>query len=108
MEENQVTIDLAKRHLQDEHSVSVYKADVFKLIQIIERKKIPLETVVGTEWVAVEDKLPEEHEDVLVYYHQPSKHFDNLFYITQSSYYDEKFETENVTHWMPLLSNPEA
>jgi hypothetical protein len=59
-----------------------------------------------SEWIAVGNRLPDEHQDVLVYYRQPSAAFEGLHYITQSSYYNERFETDLVTHWMPIIAPP--
>ena len=62
-------------------------------------------------WISVEDELPEEHTDVLVYYHFHSDNFDNCHYQTQDSYYRGRWEIEDdklktVTHWMPLPNIP--
>jgi len=58
-----------------------------------------------SEWINVEDRLPEEHEDVLVYYYhnRKSKYFPECRYITESGFYKGRFELEKeITHWMPL------
>jgi hypothetical protein len=60
-------------------------------------------------WVAVEDRLPNEHEDVMVYCYgnRKSKHFPNLQFMKQSSFYNGEFEcTEDVTHWAELPEPP--
>jgi hypothetical protein len=60
-------------------------------------------------WVAVEEKLPNEHQDVMVYYYgnKNSKHFPNLQFMKQSSFYNDEFEcTEEVTHWAELPETP--
>ena len=69
-----------------------------------------------SEWISVDDELPEEHSDVLVYYEtSPIKFRGGVLlgpchYMTQSSYYNDMFEMENrphtVTHWMPLPEPP--
>jgi hypothetical protein len=54
-------------------------------------------------WVSVEDKLPKEHTDILVWVEQNK----SSLCIEQSSYYNGRFESEHlVTHWRPLLPSP--
>ena len=60
-------------------------------------------------WVAVEDELPNEHQDVMVYYYgnRKSKHFPDLQFMKQSSFYNDRFECEEeVTHWAELPEPP--
>jgi hypothetical protein len=61
-------------------------------------------------WIKIEDRLPEEHQDILVYYNPHSFHFPDARYMTQSSFYDNEFEMINdrheVTHWQPLPEPP--
>jgi len=65
--------------------------------------------VTELQWVSVEDKLPEEHTDILVYFYgnKKSRHFPGCRYIKQSSYYGGRFETDDVTHWCELPNLPE-
>jgi len=60
------------------------------------------------EWISVEDRLPEEHQSILVYYYlnKKSKHFPLRRYMTESAFYNGEFENNDVTHWMPLLKLP--
>lgn len=77
--------------------------------ETIEEQANPLETLVM--WRSVENELPEEHEDVLVYYYgnKDSKHFPELQFIKQTSFYNERFECdEEVTHWTKLPEPPLA
>jgi hypothetical protein len=75
------------------------------------------------QWIKVEDKLPENDEDVLIY-HSADSHItvgffevDNVSYYIESDgskfYTDDGWETEipwaqkgPVTHWMPLPIPP--
>jgi hypothetical protein len=60
-------------------------------------------------WVAIDDRLPKEHEDVLVYYYfnKVSRHFPESQFMMQTSFYDGKFECkEEVTHWAALPEPP--
>ncbi|ETK19273.1 hypothetical protein H097_10452 [Pseudomonas sp. FH4] len=60
-----------------------------------------------SDWIKVEDRLPDEHQDCLVYYHQPSISFPNLHYMTESSFYNGRFEIpKQVSHWQPLPAPP--
>jgi len=59
-------------------------------------------------WIKPEEQLPEEHEDILVYYYSNinSLHFPTARYIKETSFYEGEFEcNEVVTHWakMPVL-----
>ena len=62
-----------------------------------------------SEWISVKDRLPDEHQDVLVYYYgnRSSFHFPLVRYMKESSYYDGCFECEEeVTHWTILPEPP--
>ena len=62
-------------------------------------------------WRSVKDELPEEHEDVLVYFYgnKDSKHFPECRYMKQSCFYNGAFECEEeVTHWAELPEPPQA
>lgn len=64
-----------------------------------------------SEWISVNDRLPSEHQDVLVYYYgnRNSIHFPNSQFMKQSSFYDNKFECgEEVTHWRSLPDAPKV
>ncbi len=43
-----------------------------------------------SEWISVEDRLPEEHQSILVYYYlnKKSKHFPLRRYMTESAFYN--------------------
>jgi hypothetical protein len=60
------------------------------------------------DWISVSEKLPEEHEDVLVYYYsnRDTLYFPNARYMKETSFYKGKFECdEEVSHWS-LLPDP--
>lgn len=61
-----------------------------------------------TEWISVEDALPEVGEDVLLYSKEDDKidigHYSNMF----CRFFLRKFEDGNVTHWMPLPDAPKG
>lgn len=73
------------------------------------------------EWISVDDKLPEEDVDVLIYWEAPPTwncieimsrkawkdeengiDFENCFHDNRGGYL-----SEDVTHWMPLPNPPE-
>lgn len=56
-----------------------------------------------SEWVSVDDKLPEEGVNVLTYGARP---FYDVFYINRLIDKDE-WLYDGVTHWMPLPNMPE-
>ena len=61
------------------------------------------------EWVKVEDRFPEEHQDVLVYYYGNRKcsHFPDLQFIKQSSFFNGRFECdEDISYWRELPNPP--
>ena len=59
------------------------------------------------EWVSVEDRLPDEHQDVIVYFCYRSKEYLNLRFMKQTSFYNDEFECiEEVTHWGELPNFP--
>ena len=64
-----------------------------------------------SKWISVEDRFPEEHQDVLVYYYgnKDSIHFPECRYMTGTSFYNGVFELEKeITHWMPLPDKPQV
>lgn len=65
--------------------------------------------VLSDGWVNC-DNPPEEHTDILIRYNPHSKQFPDVRYITQSSYYNNEYETLKPEHeageWMPLPANP--
>lgn len=60
-------------------------------------------------WISVEERLPEDFENVLVA-NKRGKHFDIDKGWWNGSYFDRcaKGGYHNVTHWMPLPSAPEV
>lgn len=56
-----------------------------------------------SEWVSVEDKLPEQYTDVIVFTKGGTITVD---YVDESG--DFYYYGKNVTHWMPLPQKPES
>ena len=60
-------------------------------------------------WIPVRERLPEEHEDIVVCYkhHFNQQSFPNMpdaLRIIDTSYYKDRFELEEeVTHWKPII-----
>lgn len=65
-----------------------------------------------SEWISVDDRLPDIYEEVLVYADSEvryCKYIANKFvFEAYSSYGDCDDEYFNATHWMPLPSPPEG
>lgn len=59
-----------------------------------------------SEWISVEERLPEVGESVLGY----TKERDECFVVTYSntfkSFFSGQFPNDNITHWMPLPEPP--
>lgn len=69
-----------------------------------------------SDWINVEQQLPEERKDVLVYgssgifigsYREGNKYMDGYWCSEKSSHVEYLEDYEPVTHWMPLPSSPE-
>ena len=61
-----------------------------------------------SEWISVNDRLPEGYKDVLVCYKNAVGYrIDITFYCDQCEYGDGWFLPVNITHWMPLPEPPE-
>ena len=57
-----------------------------------------------SEWISVEDRLPNEHIDVLTYAARPSY---EVFYINRLIDKNE-WLYDGITHWMPLPAPPKG
>lgn len=57
-----------------------------------------------SEWISVEDRLPEMYEDVLCYADGHSFYVD--FICSDGKWCDDESYTNRVTHWMPLPEPP--
>jgi hypothetical protein len=62
-------------------------------------------------WIKVEDKLPEEGQEVIMTYNDLVLTGEFLegkfFYFWSSKYGMAQEEQEGITHWMPLPNPPE-
>jgi hypothetical protein len=66
-------------------------------------------TVNPYEWISVEDRLPEEKINCLVYYKHAYCNNDGYWAIGMSFYDGSKFQIDwmyKVTHWMPIPEPP--
>jgi len=89
--------------------------DIDENNQIIAKEKIIEKIAIrykelSEQWIDVNENLPEEHQDVLVYYYfnKKSYHFPDSQFIKESSYYNGRFECdEEVTHWRKLPELPQ-
>ena len=62
------------------------------------------------EWISVDDRLPEEKANCIVYYQHAYCDNDGYWAIGMCFYDGEKFRADpayKVTHWMPLPPAPE-
>ena len=81
----------------------------------IENKKIAdyliRHGVTVQEWVSVDDRLPEEKANCIVYYQHAYCDNDDYWAIGMCFYDGEKFRVDpayKVTHWMPLPQPPKG
>ena len=95
-----------------------------KLLEILRKPIFPHELVDPTEavadylldsgvtvqeWVSVDDRLPEEKANCIVYYQHSYCDNDGYWAIGMCFYDGEKFQLNpayKVTHWMPLPEPP--
>ena len=97
-----------------------------KLIEILRKPIFPHELVDPTEavadyllangvtvqeWISVDDRLPEEKANCIVYYQHSYCDNDGYWAIGMCFYDGEKFQLNpayKVTHWMPLPDPPKG
>lgn len=97
-----------------------------KLIEILRKPIFPHELVDPTEavadylldsdvtvqeWISVDDRLPEEKANCIVYYQHSYCDNDGYWEIGMCFYDGEKFQLNpayKVTHWMPLPEPPKG
>lgn len=67
------------------------------------------------EWIRTKDNLPSEGHNVLVYYENQedvtigrrwNDHLDKNGYHWKLEGRDEEYDTDEITHWMPLPEPP--
>ena len=78
------------------------------IIQDLRRENAELRARVQ-EWISVEDRLPKEKANCIVYYQHAYCDNDGYRAIEVCFYYGEKFQLNSaykVTHWMPLPTPP--
>jgi hypothetical protein len=90
-----------KRALMDKngHEVALFEKGKEELAQSV------CDFLNGTNWISVEDRLPEEKQVVLTYGYDGNdvlQFLDGEFY-----HYEDGYERHlNITHWMPLPKPP--
>lgn len=76
-----------------------------KLLNKIAKIQFELDDVVS-EWISVNDRMPEEGENVLTYGARP---FYDVFYINRLINKESgEWLYDGVTHWMPLPEPPKG
>ena len=60
-----------------------------------------------TEWISVNDRLPENGVKVLVYSAENKNDYEiGAYSETYKGFFVRQFYYENITHWMPLPRTP--
>ena len=80
------------------------------IIQDLRRENAELRARVQ-EWISVDDRLPEEKSNCIVYYQHAYCDNDGYWAIEMCFYDGEKFQLNpayKVTHWMPLPQPPKG
>ena len=57
-----------------------------------------------SEWISVEDRLPDEYADVLVVFPVGSRHIYEVDHVEDGGWF---WNASEVTHWMPLPEPPQ-
>ena len=114
-----LTLDYSGLVKIDPHNgleVSRYFANQIMRLPAIDQETLPIvqelkqqleKATAKNEWISVKDRMPEQNEQVLCYYHYEPKSPD---VICQNTYFNNGIwmsETSKVTHWMPLPEPPE-
>jgi hypothetical protein len=83
-------------------------AEVGELLHMVSVERDQLQS----EWISVEDRLPEERDCYIVWDSQYDSAFQATFDVDYqefiSSFDKEKFKDACVTHWRPLPAPPEV
>lgn len=58
-------------------------------------------------WISVEDRLPEESEDVLVFCRNDNITWNTIAHRVRTLWWRSGVPIESITHWMPLPEPPE-
>lgn len=114
---NNLTNVITKEELDDDTQLRFTLLDMQLFAELYYKQKLDVEKILNNdtasviEWNSVNEILPSDHQDVLVYYYgnRNSKHWPDLQFMKQSSFYDGCFEcNEEVTYWANLPKPPFA
>ena len=80
------------------------KVLIAKIEQLERERDAAVET--QPKWISVEERLPEEFEDVLVFSRNGSRTWTEVAHLTRNQWWRVGIPMINVTHWMPLPEPP--
>jgi hypothetical protein len=85
----------------------------FKLLAKAEHKTVSwykgeIERLEGEQWISVEDRLPEDNKEVLVFHEYFTRPLIGMYVEELKSWSTEKMVCNFITHWQPLPKAPEV
>lgn len=107
---DRLRVDLIKEKPKYEQALYEISMDLFKYQEWQEQQS-------NTEWISVEDRLPENNTEILVFSTELQKSTSNTL-VPLACFYKDKFrhygdnvsqawlDGIKITHWMPLPNNP--